>query len=90
VIGAAIEVHRVLGPRYIESFYEHAFCVEMTERGIAFVRQSSFPVFYKRAIIGQTPLDLLIDRRVLVELKALKAPRPSPGAAPVVPESHPA
>jgi GxxExxY protein len=76
VIGAAIEVHRVLGPGYLESFYEHALCVEMTERGITFVRQVSFPVFYKSAIVGQTRLDLLIDRRVLVELKATEGSSP--------------
>ena len=70
VIGAAIEVHRELGPGYLESFYERAMCAEMTERGIVFVRQAQFPVFYKNVLLGETRLDLLIDRRVLVELKA--------------------
>jgi GxxExxY protein len=70
VIGAAIEVHRVLGPGYLESLYERAMCLEMTERGIAFVRQAPFSIFYKGAPIGETRLDLLVDRQLLVELKA--------------------
>ena len=70
VIGAAIEVHRVLGPGYLESFYERALCVELADRGIVFVRQAPFPVFYKGSLVGETRLDLLIDERVLVELKA--------------------
>jgi GxxExxY protein len=70
VIGAAIEVHRVLGPGFLESFYEQALCMELKERRIEFVRQPVFPILYKGTLIGQTRLDLLIDRRVLVELKA--------------------
>jgi GxxExxY protein len=70
VIGAAIEVHRVLGPGLLESFYEEALCVELTERGVSFVRQPPHPVLYKGVLIGEARPDLIVDERVLVELKA--------------------
>jgi GxxExxY protein len=70
VIGAAIEVHRVLGPGFLESLYENALCVELVRRAIPFVRQAAFPVLYKGTLIGETRLDMLVDGRVLVELKA--------------------
>ncbi|MEK6302603.1 MAG: GxxExxY protein [Acidobacteriota bacterium] len=70
VIGAAIEVHRVLGPGYLESIYEEAMCVELRARGIAFVRQPSFAVAYKDNPIGKSTLDLLVGGLLVVELKA--------------------
>jgi len=70
VIGAAIEVHRNLGPGFLESFYEEALCLELAARGIPFVRQAAFPVLYKGTPIGETRVDMLVDDRVLVELKA--------------------
>jgi GxxExxY protein len=70
VIGAAIEVHRSLGPGFLESFYEEAFCRELSDRGVAFHRQVAVDVLYKGAPIGEARLDLLVERRLLVELKA--------------------
>jgi GxxExxY protein len=70
VIGAAIEVHRSLGPGFLESFYEEALCREMSDRGVAFRRQVAVDVLYKGAPIGEARLDLLVERRLLVELKA--------------------
>ena len=70
VIGAPIEVHRVLGPGFLESFYEEALCVELHDRGVPFLRQSAVRVFYKGALLGETRLDLLVDRQLVVELKA--------------------
>jgi GxxExxY protein len=70
VIGAAIEVHRTLGPGFLESFYEEALCRELAERRVAFLRQVAVEVLYKGAIIGEARLDLLVEKRLLVELKA--------------------
>lgn len=71
IIGAAIEVHRVLGPGLLESIYEEALCVELELRGIAFERQVEIDVYYKgRAIKGQR-IDLLVERTVIVEIKSL-------------------
>jgi GxxExxY protein len=70
VIGAAIEVHRALGPGFLESFYEEALCRELADRGVSFLRQVAVHVLYKGASIGDARLDLLVEQRLLVELKA--------------------
>lgn len=72
VIGAAIEVHRVLGPGYLESIYEEALCIELQARGIPFARQITFGVDYKGRRIGESRLDLLVGDRLVVELKAVE------------------
>ena len=72
IIGAAREVHRVLGAGFLESVYENAFVHELALRGIAFERQKELTVCYKNATIGQFRTDVLIDGKVVVELKAIK------------------
>ena len=72
VIGAAIEVHRTLGPGFLESVYEEALCVELAIRGIAFVRQVVVAVNYKGHDVGEGRLDLLIGNELVVELKAVE------------------
>jgi len=72
VIGCAIEVHRWLGPRYLEAYYEEAMAIEMTLRGIRFERQKPFEVPYKGHIIVTGRLDLLVEDKVIVELKAVE------------------
>ncbi len=76
VIGAAIEVHRELGPGLMESFYEQALCMELDARAIEFARQVAVPVLYKGASIGQGRMDLVVDGRLLVELKATEGHTP--------------
>ena len=73
VIGAAIEVHRHLGPGLLESVYEGALCVELSLRDIPFERQSTVELVYKGHRVGQGRLDLLIDGQLIVELKAVEA-----------------
>ena len=70
VIGAAIEVHRTLGPGFLESCYEQALCIELGERNIPFVRQVEVGVLYKGSLIGEARLDFVVDQRLVVELKA--------------------
>ena len=72
VIGAAIEVHRHLGPGFPESVYEEALCVELSQRGIPFVRQPLIDVEYKGMPVGQGRLDIWVDRQLVVELKAVE------------------
>ena len=76
VIGAAIEVHRHLGPGFLESVYEEALMVELGLRGIPFERQKSIPVSYKGHNIGDGRVDLLVAAELLVELKAVEALAP--------------
>ena len=76
MIGAAIEVHRHLGPGFLESVYEEALCVELTLREIRFVRQASIAVQYKQERVGEARLDLLVDDSVVMELKACECIAP--------------
>jgi len=76
VIGCAIEVHRHLGPGYLEDVYEEALCEELRLRGIPFKRQPSISVSYKGKRVGQGRLDLLVDDKLIVELKAVSAIAP--------------
>ncbi len=71
IIGAAIEVHRTLGPGFLEHAYENALCVEMHDRGISFTRQHQTPVIYKNHEVALHQLDLLVEDRIVVELKAV-------------------
>jgi GxxExxY protein len=70
VIGAAIEVHRHLGPGLNEALYEAALCHEFELRGIPYSKQVDVPVLYKGKVIGKTRIDLLVVDRLIVELKA--------------------
>ena len=72
LIGAAIEVHRCLGPGFLESIYENALCVELRLRGISFDRQKPAIVEYKGEFVGEGRLDLLVDEVLVVEIKAVK------------------
>lgn len=71
VIGAAIEVHRVLGPGFLESVYEEALGIELKLRGIPFQRQVSLGVEYKGERVGEGRIDLLVKDALIVELKTV-------------------
>jgi len=73
VIGAAIEVHRHLGPGFVESVYEQAVAVELRLRGIPFQRQVPVVVAYKGHVVGRGRIDLLTDDQLIVEVKAVAA-----------------
>ena len=73
IIGAAVEVHRELGPGFLESVYEQALAVEFALRGVAFVRQKPIPLFYRDHQIGEHRLDFLVEEKIIVELKAVEA-----------------
>jgi len=70
VLGAAIEVHRALGPGFREDVYEESLCHELSLRGIPFERQRTFAVEYKGAKVGEGRIDLLVANCIIVELKA--------------------
>ena len=76
-IGAAIAVHRALGPGLLESAYEACLAYELTERGRAVERQKSLPVVYRgvRVDCGYR-IDLFVDDSVVVELKAVERLEP--------------
>jgi GxxExxY protein len=70
VIGALIEVHRIIGPGFLEQTYEEALAVELELRHIPFKRQVPIPVVYKSVQICEGRLDFLIDNKLVVEIKA--------------------
>lgn len=72
IIGAAIQVHRTLGPGFLESIYQGALEVELRHREILFERQLSVPILYRGVEVGSHRLDLLVADEVVVELKAIK------------------
>ena len=73
IIGAAMEVHRILGPGFLESVYEEALAHEFDLRGIPYQRQARLAVRYKEVVAGEFRADFLVDGKVVVELKAIKA-----------------
>jgi GxxExxY protein len=71
IIGAAMEVHTALGPGFLEAAYEKALAHELALRKLHFTRQVVIPVHYKKVVVDTHKLDMVIDEKVLVELKAI-------------------
>jgi GxxExxY protein len=71
IIGAAIEVHRILGHGLLESIYEEALCIELQLRGLCVGQQVELDVHYKGHIIKGLRVDLLVATEVIVELKSV-------------------
>jgi len=73
IIGAAIEVHRALGPGLLESAYQAAMCRELSIRGIEFLQQVDMPLSYKGVNLDcGYRIDLIVGSCVVVELKAVQ------------------
>jgi GxxExxY protein len=71
IIGASIEVHRILGPGLLESVYEEALSHELYLMRIKYIRQQAVPIPYKEIWLGtDLRLDLLVEEKVIVDLKA--------------------
>ena len=69
VIGAAMEVHKVLGPGFLESVYQLALEKELGLRSIPFQHQVELPVSYKETLVGIFKADLIIDNKIIIEIK---------------------
>ena len=77
IIGASIEVHKTLGAGLLESAYEECLCRELNLRDVNFVRQLSLPVEYKGIKLNcGYRLDLLVENRIVVEIKAVEKINP--------------
>jgi len=73
IIGAAIEVHRHLGPGLLESAYETCLAYELEQRGLTAERQKALPLIYKEIRLDQGyRIDLLVAQKVVVELKVVE------------------
>ena len=77
IIGAAIEVHKTLGPGLLESAYEQCLCHELKLRGLPFERQKELPVIYKgiRLDCGYR-LDIVVEETIILELKSCEKIEP--------------
>jgi GxxExxY protein len=73
IIEAAIDVHKQLGPGFLESIYERAMKIALRKRGIEFVFQQEVEVFYEGESVGLQRMDLIVQGEIVVELKAIKA-----------------
>jgi GxxExxY protein len=74
IIGAAMEVHRQLGPGFLEAVYHQALAIEFSARTVPFVQEAELPVYYKGELLACSyRADFLCYDEVIVELKALKA-----------------
>jgi GxxExxY protein len=71
VIGSAVEVHRALGPGYLEGVHKEALAVKLQLRGLAFERQFRFDKSYKGHKVGEGRIDLLIETAIVVALRAV-------------------
>ena len=72
IIGAAIDVHRRLGPGFLESIYEKAMLIALGKHGLSADSQQEFIVEYAGVEVGKHILDLLVEDTVVVEIKAMR------------------
>jgi GxxExxY protein len=73
ILAAALEVHKALGPGFLEPIYQRAVEVALEHRGISFQRQKEVRVIFEDVDVGLHRLDLVVDAQIIVELKAVKA-----------------
>lgn len=72
IIGCCIQVHRVLGPGFLEKVYEEAVAIELERAGLKFERQKLVPVLYDGKPVGEHRLDFAVQTRIVLELKACR------------------
>ncbi|MDW7990644.1 MAG: GxxExxY protein [Anaerolineae bacterium] len=88
IVGAAMEVHRVLGPGFLESVYQAALAHEFSLRGIPFEQFRRLPVTYKGVLVGEYIADFVVDETLLWRLKAGPSRCCSRSTGPELPGSH--
>lgn len=71
IIGAAYEVHGYLGGGFLEKVYENALAVELKKQGLRVLQQYEIPVYYKDELVGDYVADLIVNGKVIIELKAI-------------------
>jgi len=72
ILGCCIRVYRTVGPGFLESVYEAAVALELEKAGLVFERQKVVTIFYEEKVVGEHRLDLVVEQRVVVELKACR------------------
>ncbi len=77
IVGAAMEVHRILGPGFLEAVYQAALAHELTLRGIRFEQFKHLPVTYKGVSVGKYVADFVIEGKIILEIKAVSNLHPA-------------
>lgn len=72
IIGIAIKIHKDLGPGFKEKYYQRAFYLELKKQGYRFEREKKVSIIYNKAILGYHIVDLMVDGKVVVEIKSIK------------------
>jgi GxxExxY protein len=72
ILAAAVDLHKALGPGFVEPIYQKAMEVALTHRGITFERQKELHVFFEGVDVGVQRLDLVVGEQIILELKAVK------------------
>jgi GxxExxY protein len=80
IIGCGIEIHKALGPGLLESIYGDAMTIELQFQGLSFERERAVPLVYRGVALRPHYVDLIVERSVVVELKAIERLRPVHGA----------
>lgn len=73
ILAAAVDVHKTLGPGFIERVYENALLVALKRREISYASQQWIKILYEGVVVGLHRLDLVVDEQIVVELKAVKS-----------------
>ena len=76
IVGAAMEVHRILGPGFLEAVYQAALAHELALRGIRFEQFKRLPVMYKDILVGDYVADFMVEDKVILEIKAVSELHP--------------
>ncbi len=72
IIGAAIEVHRALGPGFLESIYENALVIALRKCGLVVEQQREVDIFFNGEHVGKHRIDLFVEQEIVIDLKAVK------------------
>ena len=72
IIGCAYTVHKVLGSGFLEKVYKNAMRIELEEAGLNVTQQHSIPIHYRGQLVGDYYADLLVEKQVIIELKAVQ------------------
>lgn len=73
IVGAAMEVHKTLGSGFLESIYHKALAYELLQRGIQFEAEKLIQVYYKGQLLGDFKADMIVDNKIILELKSVSA-----------------
>jgi GxxExxY protein len=73
IMQVMFDVHNCLGPGFTEDIYEKAVCLELSTRGIPYEEQKAIQIYYKGRPVGSYRLDLVVDNKIILDLKAVSA-----------------